>query len=39
MPGDNGNGGMKMELLLPLGILVIWVILQVWVLPRLGVKT
>lgn len=31
--------GKVMELLVPLGILVAWVVLQVWVLPRLGVKT
>jgi len=28
-----------MEILIPLGILLIWIILQAWVLPRLGVKT
>ncbi len=28
-----------MKFLIPLGIIVVWVILQVWVLPRLGVKT
>jgi hypothetical protein len=28
-----------MELLIPAGILVVWIILQAWVLPRLGVKT
>jgi hypothetical protein len=28
-----------MEILLPLGIFLAWIILQVWVLPRLGVKT
>ena len=28
-----------MEILIPLGILVVWIILQVWVLPRFGVKT
>lgn len=32
-------GGRTMEILIPLGILVVWVILQAWVLPRLGVKT
>lgn len=30
---------LAMEILLPLGILVVWVILQIWVLPRFGVKT
>jgi hypothetical protein len=33
------KGGKKMEFLIPLGILVVWIILQVWVLPRFGVKT
>jgi len=33
------TGGKTMELLIPLGILVAWIILQAWVLPRLGVKT
>jgi hypothetical protein len=28
-----------MEFLIPLGVLAVWIILQVWVLPRLGVKT
>jgi hypothetical protein len=32
-------GGKTMEFLIPLGILVVWIILQAWVLPRLGVKT
>jgi len=31
--------GKKMEFLIPLGVLVVWIILQVWVLPRFGVKT
>lgn len=31
--------GRTMELLIPLGVLVVWIILQAWVLPRLGVKT
>jgi len=33
------TGGKKMEFLIPLGILVVWIILQAWVLPRFGVKT
>ena len=33
------RGGNAMEILIPLGILVVWIILQVWVLPRFGVKT
>jgi hypothetical protein len=36
---NSDTGGKKMELLIPLGVLVIWIILQAWVLPRLGVKT
>lgn len=27
------------ELLLPLGVLVIWFVLNAWVLPKFGVKT
>jgi hypothetical protein len=34
-----GRGGKAMEYLIPLGALVVWVVLQAWVLPRLGVKT
>jgi hypothetical protein len=33
------SGGKIMELLLPLAVLVDWIILQAWVLPRFGVKT
>ena len=33
------KGGKTMEVLIPLGVLLIWIILQAWVLPRLGVKT
>jgi hypothetical protein len=32
-------GGKTIELLIPLGVLVVWIILRAWVLPRLGVKT
>jgi hypothetical protein len=28
-----------MELLIPLGIVAVWIVLQAWVLPRFGVKT
>ena len=28
-----------MEILIPFAVLVVWIILQVWVLPRFGVKT
>jgi uncharacterized membrane protein len=37
--GITAEGGKKMKVLIPLGILVVWIILQVWVLPRFGVKT
>jgi hypothetical protein len=33
------TGGKTMELLIPLAVLAVWIILQGWVLPRLGVKT
>ena len=35
----SSKGGKTMEFLIPLGILAAWILLQVWVLPRLGVKT
>jgi hypothetical protein len=38
-PVTANKGGKAMEVLIPLGILVVWIILQAWVLPRLGVKT
>jgi hypothetical protein len=31
--------GSTMEILIPLAVLVAWIILQAWVLPRFGVKT
>ncbi len=31
--------GTEMEILIPIAVLVAWIILQVWVLPRFGVKT
>lgn len=36
---NTNRGGNTMEILIPLGILVVWIILQIWVLPRFGVKT
>jgi hypothetical protein len=33
------NGGKTMEFLILLGVLAGWIILQAWVLPRLGVQT
>jgi hypothetical protein len=38
-PGQAAAGGKTMELLIPVGVLVVWIVLQAWVLPRLGVKT
>jgi hypothetical protein len=38
-PLFNGERGKKMEYLIPIGILLGWIILQAWVLPRMGVKT
>jgi len=29
----------RMEYLIPLGILAVWIILQVWILPKAGVPT
>ena len=31
--------GTVMEILIPIAVLVAWIILQAWVLPRFGVKT
>jgi hypothetical protein len=33
------EGRRLMELLIVLGFLAVWVVLQIWVLPRLGVPT
>lgn len=33
------KGGKIMEFLVPLGIVALWIILQAWVLPRMGVRT
>jgi hypothetical protein len=38
-PAPTKSGGKTMEILIPLGVLLIWIALQAWVLPRLGVKT
>jgi hypothetical protein len=32
-------GGKTVDILIPVGIVVIWFVLQAWVLPRFGVKT
>lgn len=31
--------GLAMEIFIPIAVVVVWGILQVWVLPRFGVKT
>lgn len=36
---ENHTGGKGMEYLLIVGFLAAWCILQIWVLPRFGVKT
>ncbi len=33
------KGDKAMEILIPLGILVAWIILQAWILPRFGMQT
>lgn len=38
-PIENHRGGTKMEILFFLGVLGVWVILQIWVLPRFGIQT
>jgi hypothetical protein len=32
-------GGRIMEIFIPFGIVAVWIILQMWVLPRFGVNT
>ena len=41
-PGQTPAGQRRkqtMDVLIPLGILAIWIILQIWVLPKAGVPT
>jgi hypothetical protein len=33
------KGSATMDFLLPVGILVAWIVLQAWILPRFGVST
>ena len=33
------TGKMNMEILIPIGLLVAWLALQAWILPRFGVPT
>jgi len=28
-----------MEILIPFSVIAVWIVLQIWVLPRMGVKT
>ena len=37
--GPTKWGNKVMEGLIPLGFLVVWIVLQAWALPRMGVKT
>ncbi len=35
-----GDGTMSLsQLLIPVAILTVWILLQIWVLPRLGIQT
>jgi hypothetical protein len=36
---ERRSGGKTVEFLIPLAVLIAWVVLQAWVLPRFGVKT
>jgi len=33
------RGTLKMELLIPIALLGLWIVLQIWVLPKLGIST
>jgi len=33
------TGSLNMEILVPLGVLVVWFVLQAWILPKCGVST
>ena len=33
------TGGAIMDLLIVLGVIAVWIVLQIWVLPRFGVST
>lgn len=37
--GGAPNEGRKMDILLLLGVFALWIVLQVWVLPKAGVPT
>jgi hypothetical protein len=36
---ENPRGGKGMEIIVALALLLVWIVLQAWILPRLGVKT
>lgn len=39
-PGEQpGNRRQTVDILIPVGILAVWIILQIWVLPKAGVST
>jgi hypothetical protein len=37
--GRTGEWSRRMDYLIPLGILALWIVLQIWVLPKAGVRT
>lgn len=39
VPCGHQKGSTKMEMLIILSVLVLWLVLQAWVLPRFGVPT
>jgi hypothetical protein len=39
MASTTRETGKHMELLIPAAVLVVWIVLQAWVLPRFGIKT
>jgi len=36
---NHAKRGFLMELLLPIGIVAVWLLLQIWILPRFGIQT
>jgi hypothetical protein len=36
---EMNTGEKPMEFVIPVGLLLAWIVLQIWVLPRLGIKT
>lgn len=39
MEATRFHGGKPMEILVPVGVIVAWFVVQAWILPRFGVKT